>query len=102
MIINFKKRGSKNFINLLIFLSIGFAQQSSHQYIEYQRIQNRLQQGWNTWNTSSVLQQVLLPQGFAINLAFKQHYFLEEQYLSSALIGRRGDFTETVRPGPHA
>jgi len=102
MIINFKKRGSKNFINLLIFLSIGFAQQSSHQYIEYQRIQNRLQQGWNTWNTSSVLQQVLLPQGFAINLAFKQHYFLEEQYLSNALIGRRGDFTETVRPGPHA
>jgi len=102
MIINFKKRGSKNFINLLIFLSIGFSQQSSHQYIEYQRIQNRLQQGWNTWNTSSVLQQVLLPQGFAINLAFKQHYFLEEQYLSSALIGRRGDFSETVRPGPHA
>ena len=102
MIINFKKRGSKNFINLLIFLSVGFAQQSSHQYIEYQRIQNRLQQGWNTWNTSSVLQQVLLPQGFAINLAFKQHYFLEEQYLSNALIGRRGDFTETVRPGPHA
>ena len=79
MIINFKKRERKIIITLFIFLSIGFAQQSSHQYIEYQRIQNRLQQGWNTWNTSSVLQQVLLPQGFAINLAFKQHYFLEEQ-----------------------
>ncbi len=99
---NLKKREKKIIITLLIFLSIGFAQQSSHQYIEYQRIQNRLQQGWNTWNTSSVLQQVLLPQGFAINLAFKQHYFLEEQYLSSALIGRRGDFSENVRPGPHA
>ena len=102
MNINFKKREREIIITLLIFLSIGFAQQSPHQYIEYQRIQNRLQQGWNTWNTSSVLQQVLLPQGFAINLAFKQHYFLEEQYLSSALIGRRGDFSETVRPGSHA
>ncbi|MBT5747954.1 MAG: hypothetical protein HOI40_01400, partial [Candidatus Marinimicrobia bacterium] len=89
---------------ICIALIIGFlsAQQSGHQFIEYQRIQNRLQQGWNTWNTSSVLQQVLLPQGFAINLAFKQHYFLEEQYLSSALIDRRGDFSETIRPGPHA
>ena len=67
MNINFKKRGSKNFITLFIFLSISFSQQSSHQYIEYQRIQNRLQQGWNTWNTSSVLQQVLLPQGFAMS-----------------------------------
>ena len=89
---------------ICIALFIGFlsAQQSGHQFIEYQRIQNKLQQGWNTWNNSSVLQQVLLPQGFAINLAFKQHYFLEEQYLSSALIGRRGDNTETIRPGPHA
>ena len=89
---------------ICIALFIGFlsAQQSGHQFIEYQRIQNKLQQGWNTWNNSSVLQQVLLPQGFAINLAFKQHYFLEEQYLSSALIDRRGDNTETIRPGPHA
>jgi len=102
MIVNFKKQGSNYFLSFFLFLSIGFTQQSSHQYIEYQRIQNRLQQGWNTWNTSSVLQQVLLPQGFAINLAFKQHYFLEEQYLANALIGRRGDFSEIVRPGPHA
>ena len=57
--------------------------------------------GWNTWNTRSVLQQVLLPQGFAINIAFKQHYYLEEQYLKEALIGRRGDDAEQIRPGPH-
>jgi len=88
-------------IILPILIGILYSQQSSAQNVEYQRIQKTLQKGWNTWNTSSVLQQVLLPQGFAINLAFKQHYFLEEQYLPTALIDRRGDNTETIRPGPH-
>lgn len=86
---------------LLILIGVLYSQQSAAHYVEYHRIQKNLQKGWNTWNTSSVLQQVLLPQGFAINLAFKQHYFLEEQYLPTALIDRRGDNTETIRPGPH-
>ncbi len=86
---------------LLILIGVLYSQQSAAHNVEYHRIQKNLQKGWNTWNTSSVLQQVLLPQGFAINLAFKQHYFLEEQYLPTALIDRRGDNTETIRPGPH-
>ena len=72
MNVNFKKREKKMLMTLLIFLSIGFTQQTGHQYIEYQQIQNELQQGWDTWNTSS------------------------------ALIDRWGSFSETVRPGPHA
>jgi glycogen debranching enzyme len=45
---------------------------------------------------------VLLPEGFALNLAFKQHYWLDEQYLAEALIGRSGDRVEQILPGPHA
>lgn len=92
----------KKVLYLSLCIAITSAQQTGNQYIEYHRIQENLQRGWNTWNTSSVLQQVLLPQGFAINLAFKQHYFLEEQYLTNALIDRRGENTENIRPGPHA
>ena len=68
---------------------------------EYKKIQNQLQKGWNTWNTRSVTQYVLLPQGFSINIAFKQHYFLEEKYLRETLIGRRAENAEYIRPGPH-
>ena len=34
----------------------------------YEALQKRLAQGWNTWNTRSVLSHVLLPEGFALNL----------------------------------
>ena len=73
-----------------------------HRYPQYQKIKENLARGWNTWNTRSVLQHVILPEGFAINLAFKQHYWLEEKYLGEALIGRAGKEVEEVRPGPHA
>ena len=96
----FFSRSSLN-LYILLLLSITSAKQSRSKFDEYQQIQNSLQRGWNTWNTSSVLQHVLLPQGFAINLAFKQHYFLEEQYLDAALIGRREKNAELIRPGPH-
>ena len=88
---------------ILLILIVGptLAQGSGRDFPEYKRNQDDLQIGWNTWNTRSVLQHVLLPQGFAINIAFKQHYFLEEQYLREALIGRRGEDAEMIRPGPH-
>ena len=85
---------------LFLFGSLLFSD-SPRNNTEYGKIQNRLQQGWNTWNTRSVTQYVLLPQGFSINIAFKQHYFLEEKYLREVLIGRRSDDAEYVRPGPH-
>ena len=66
---------------------------------EYREIQARLARGWNTWDSRSVLRYVLLPEGFAVNLALKQHDWLEEQYLDAALIGRSGDGVERIRPG---
>ena len=85
---------------LFLFGSLLFSD-SPRTNVEYQKIQQRLQRGWNTWNTRSVTQYVILPQGFSINIAFKQHYFLEEKYLREILIGRRSDDAEYVRPGPH-
>jgi neutral trehalase len=78
------------------------AKQPGHLYPQYREIQKKLARGWNTWNTRSVLSHVLLPESFSINLAFKQHYWLEEKYLKEALIGRYGKDVEEIRPGPHA
>jgi glycogen debranching enzyme len=69
---------------------------------KYKSIQTNLAHGWNTWNTRSVLQHVLLPEGMAINLAFKQHNWLNEKYLKEALIGRSGNNAEIVTPDWHA
>ncbi len=91
----------KKFLFLLLFFNLLFSQTTGRDYTQYIGIQKELQRGWNTWNTRSVLQHVLLPYGLSINIAFKQHYFLEEKYLREVLIGRRGDDVEKVRPGPH-
>ena len=68
--------------------------------IEYEIMQKRLASGWNTWNTRSVLSHVLLPEGFAINLGFREYVY--RRNLSEALIGRRGALEERIHPGPHA
>lgn len=88
-------------INLFLLLCLsltGLAQPSGSNYDE---IQNRLQQGWNTWDSRSVTSWVLLPQQFAVNLGFKQVQAFDEPFLDRALIGRRGEDAEQVRPGPH-
>ena len=87
---------------VLIFSIPAGAQTPGYEYPQYSEIQDRLARGWNTWNNRSVLCHVLLPEGFAVNLAFKQHYWLDEKYLGEALIGRRGEGLEVIRPGPHA
>ena len=67
---------------------------------EYTEVQRRLARGWNTWNTRSVLSHVHLPEGLALNLGLKE--YAGGAYLKEALIGRRGQGEEVVRPGPHA
>ncbi len=67
---------------------------------QYTEMQKKLAQGWNTWNTRSVLSHVLLPEGFAINLGVRD--YVGRIYLKEALIGRKGQREETIRPGPHA
>ena len=69
---------------------------------EYRTIQLELAHGWNTWDSRDVLRYVLLPSGLTVDLAIKRHAWLEEGYLRDALIGRRGDDVERIRPGVHA
>ena len=69
---------------------------------EYRAIQAELAQGWNTWDSRDVLRYVLLPEGLVVDLAIKRHAWLEEGYLDDALIGRRGEDVERIRPGVHA
>ena len=69
---------------------------------EYRTIQRELAHGWNTWDSRDVLRYVQLPSGLTVDLAIKRHAWLEEGYLGDALIGRRGDDVENIRPGVHA
>jgi len=60
-----------------------------------------LANGWNTWNTNSVLSHVLLPEGLAINLQLLDGD--SGDILEDALIGRSEfDSMEHVIAGPHA
>jgi hypothetical protein len=70
---------------------------------EYRRVQERLAQGWNTWDTHSVATQVLLPEGLAIHVGLK-HNMTEggDVFLGDALIGRQDKDAEVVTPGPHS
>ncbi len=64
-------------LNLLsLFLFLGYHSlfsQSVNRNIktpEYKELQKRFCTGWNTWYNNSVVSQVLLPEGFSINLGF--------------------------------
>jgi hypothetical protein len=70
---------------------------------EYRQVQQRLAQGWNTWDVHSVITQVLLPEGLAIHAGLK-HNTTEgsDAFLQDALIGRLIPGAEQVTPGPHS
>lgn len=61
---------------------------------------SRFGEGWNTWNTHSVLSHVLLPCGFSVNIGIKE--YRSGMYLREALIGRKEADREVVRPGPRS
>jgi len=69
----------------------------------YRQLQQRLAQGWNTWDVNSVATQVLLPEGLAIHVGLK-HNTTEsgDAFLQNALIGRLTPDAEQVFPGPHS
>jgi putative isomerase len=70
---------------------------------EYSGVQQRLAQGWNTWDVNSVTTQVLLPRGLAIHLSMKHNTTEHSQaYLENTLIGRLSSDAEQVLPGSHA
>jgi Mannosylglycerate hydrolase MGH1-like glycoside hydrolase domain len=76
----------------------GRDQSESHERLAH--MEKRLATGWNTWNTFSVMSQVLLPEGLAVNLELRDP--ATGQVLASPLIGRRGNDVESIRPGPHS
>ena len=69
----------------------------------YAAVQSRLQRGWNTWDTHTVMGQVLLPYGLQIRLGVKkENSVASDAFLGTALIGRQQPNDEKVFPGPHA
>ena len=80
------------------------AETKAYDRPEYTAIMHRLARGWNTWNSSNVLEQVLLPEGLAVRLSFKSDAL---GYLDRALLGpigpvASGQQAEWSRPGLHA
>ena len=70
---------------------------------EYARLQSRLQHGWNTWDTTSIAGEVLLPEGLEVSVSLKHNSALSrDSILSSIRIGQKGEGEEMVKPGPHS
>jgi putative isomerase len=108
MQIRLRLRGIATIIPLVLIATYccsGFAQ--AHEGLprspEYSRLQERLARGWNTWDTHSVMTEVLLPEGLAVHVGIK-HQGTEgsDGFLPAALIGRQGRDEERVVPGPHS
>ncbi|MEJ7684352.1 MAG: hypothetical protein WKG06_42190 [Segetibacter sp.] len=91
------------YLSLLVFSCLFYlyapARQSDPKQ-EYIKLKKKLATGWNTWNTRSVLSHVLLPEAFSINLELEDG--TSGRQLREALIGRRGNGVETIRPGIHS
>lgn len=73
--------------------------------MNYEEMKRSYLKGWHTWNVRSVLSHVHMPDGFAVNLAFKE--YSSGHYLKETLVGRfEGAYAnapiETAFPGPHA
>lgn len=67
--------------------------------MNYAQMKKDYIKGWHTWNVRSVLSHVHMPDGLAINLAFKEYSF--GRYLKEVLIGRFGNDDEKCFPGIH-
>lgn len=75
---------------------------TAQQYsVEYHRIQSRLAKGWNTWNYGSMTSHVLLPEGLALNINFRQTFigtpYDDDFFLNKINVDRSG----RVRPVAH-
>lgn len=94
------------FYLVAFFLSCNYRNEqiSSNSRIKYRtkeaaKLQKKLARGWNTWYTSSIITQVLLPDGLAINLWLKDSSTSE--ILKKAFIGAEDSPSgEKIIPGP--
>ncbi len=64
---------------------------------EYIVLQKEFATGWNTWNYRSLLSHVLLPEGFTLNLGFKD--YLNKDVLNETMLGYG---QAEIRMGAHA
>jgi putative isomerase len=69
----------------------------------YAAVQHRLAEGWNTWDTNSMMTEVLLPEGLAIHAGMKHNTGeYGDRFLRDAFVGRLAKDAERVTPGPHS
>jgi len=65
-------------------------------------VQTRLLRGWNTWNNPSLLSHVLMPEGLALNIVFRNNkggpYWLRDSYVRRAPVPAD---RETIKVGRH-
>ncbi|GHS96759.1 hypothetical protein FACS189421_02380 [Bacteroidia bacterium] len=86
----------KRILPLILYSVVCFninAQVNAGQH--YQKLQQKLATGWNTWDTRSVLTQVLLPYGAAIDLNLTDN---EDNRINTFRIGG----VPRMHPGAHA
>jgi hypothetical protein len=54
---------------------------------EYAQLQERLQHGWNTWDTTTIAGEVLFPEGLEVNIGLKNNRTqADDAYLPNILI----------------
>jgi len=69
----------------------------------YATVQHRLSRGWNTWDTNSMMTEVLLPEGLAIHAGMKHNTGeFSERFLRDAFVGQFDKSSARVTPGPHS
>lgn len=70
---------------------------------EYAAVQQRLARGWNTWDTNSMMTEVLLPDGLAIHAGLKNNTGeFGDRFLRDAFVGQFDKSSAKVTPGPHS
>ncbi|TAG40962.1 MAG: hypothetical protein EAZ32_04690 [Cytophagia bacterium] len=84
---------------LCLAKTVAIAQNPAQQY---QQTQRQLAKGWNTWNTQSVLSQVLLPEGLSVNIGFKANGLTDNRYLHESYISTKQKRPEQLEAGYHA
>src|SRR4030042_3579020 len=67
-----------------------------------EQLQLKFLQGWNSWNNPNVLSYVYMPDGFALQLVFRNKqggpYWLRDSYIA----GTNTNFPEKITPLSHA
>ena len=66
--------------------------------MQYRALQQKLAQGWNTWDVNSMSTYVLLPEGLGIRMGFLNNgNDFGHEFLATTSVGQG-----TASPGPHS